>query len=146
MPKKTPKRLKFKFRKLREKLNGFEIDIYTTRGHEYPTPNGMPATVKISGAEYEIRYHSHIYATPHASARLMGMVMYGLRTIFIDPIWSIHEMRESLYHEIAHVYLHNWQQKKGSLAKLTPEQIEEFCDLFAEGFYDACKANPGLTG
>ncbi len=139
MPKKIKlqKRSKAGYVSLRDKTNNTPIDIYTYGGKEYPTPNSMPSSVCIYGQHFEVRYHSHIYNEPKKSQRLRGVVLYNFRLIIIDPRQSLHDMRETVYHEVAHVYLKVWQTKSAALSKLTPAQVEEVCDMFAEGHYDA---------
>jgi len=143
MPKNKKKAIKRKsgFVVLRERLNNNPLEVYTYGGRDYATPNGMPSLVKVLGQHFEVRYHSCIYAAPKSSERLRGIVMYGQRLIVIDPRQSIHSLRETLYHEMAHVYLHYWQTKSPALAKLSPLQVEEVCDMFSEGYYDALLNN-----
>ncbi len=122
---------------LRESTNNFPIGIYTYGGREYPTPNGMPASVVVLGQHFEVRYHTSIFAAQKKKERLRGVVLFNFRLIVIDPRQSIHDLRETLYHEIAHVYLKAWQSRSVPLSNLTPSQVEEVCDMFAEGHYDA---------
>ncbi len=131
------KRLKSGYVALREKTNNVPIGVFTYGGKEYPTPNGMPATVVIAGARFEVRYHSAIYFEPKSNARLLGVVLHNHRLIILEPRQSIHDLRQTLYHEIAHVHLSNYPR----LGKLTATQVEAVCDWFAESHYDAisCK-------
>lgn len=138
MGKKTKRKvLKAHFRKLSEKLNHYTINVYTLGGKELATPNGMPSSVRILGQKYQVYYHTKIYAEPISRTRLRGIVVYDERIIVLDPMQTIHDLRETLYHEMAHVYLRNNQSRGSSLIKLSPAQVEEVCDLFAEGHYDA---------
>ncbi len=137
--KKAPKKTSFVC--LREKSSHNLLDVYTHNGREYSTPNGMPSEVTVYGAKYEVRYHSNIYSEPKKSQRLRGIVLYNFRLIVIDPRQSIHDLRETLFHEMGHVYVKAWQSKSLPLSKLTYQQVEDICDMFAEGHYDAlsCK-------
>jgi hypothetical protein len=130
---------------LREKTNNNPIEVWTYGGREYPTPNGMPSKVTIMGQPFEVRYHSHIYAERKTSQRLRGIVLYSFRLIVLDPKQSIHMMRETLYHEMGHIYLKVWQTKATQLDKLSPMQVEEICDMFAEAHYDALLNAPEMT-
>lgn len=130
------------YRQLTEKLNGHPIPIWTHGGRDYPPPQGMPSRITVYGQRYEIHYHSNIYAEPKAAQRLRGMVNYPFRLIFIDPKQTIHMLKETLYHEVGHVYLKVWQTKAEPLAKLSPQAVEAIADMFAEGFCD-CTENNG---
>lgn len=121
---------------LREKLNNWPIAIYTSGGREYPSPQGMPSSVKVHGKIFQVIYHSNIYAEPKESQRLRGLIEYNHRLIFIDPKQSLPALRETLYHEMAHAYLLDWQYR-GGLKKITPAQEEDLCDFFAEAHADA---------
>lgn len=131
-----------KFSRLRETVNNTEIDVFAlnSESKEYETPNGLPSSVKVLGQTFTVRYRTHIYFKPNKKSRLRGVVLYYDRIIVIDPDQSIHNMRQTLYHEMAHVYLRIWQEKNTALRKLTAEQVEEVCDLFGDSFYD-CLAN-----
>ena len=127
---------------LTDKLNGIPLSVWTHGGREYACPQGMPSVVKIFGQAFEVRYHSHIYAEPKAAQRLRGIVLYNFRLIYLDPKQTIHMLKETLYHEIGHVYLKVWQTKAEPLAKLSPQAVEAICDMFAEGYYDSVSNNP----
>lgn len=130
------------YKQLTEKLNGHPIPVFTHGGREYSSPSGMPNSVSILGQRFEVCYHSHIYAEPKAAQRLRGIVLYNFRLIYIDPKQTIHMLKETLYHEIGHVYLKVWQTKSEALAKLSPQAVEEICDMFAEAYYDCSSNNP----
>lgn len=129
---------------LREKCNSEPVGVFTYGGKDFPTPNGMPGEVTVLGQKFDVRYHSCIYAARNKTQRLRGVVVYPYRLIVLDPKQSIHLMRETLYHEMAHVYLKAWQARSQSLSNLTPLQVEEVCDMFAEGHYDAILNNPRI--
>jgi len=135
MPKKSG------YSQLHEPLNEQPLEVLTHGGKPYKTPRGMPSKVKVHGQHFQVFYHSNIYTMNFQ--RLRGIVMYAQRLIIIDPKQTLHMMRETLYHEMAHVYLHTWQMKSKSLRKLTGPQVEDLCDLFAEAHYDARLNNRG---
>lgn len=129
------------YKQLYESFNKQPLEIMTKGGRQYECPNGMPVSVIVKGKHVPITYHSRIYSLQGVALR--GMVMYSQRIIVIDPTMSLHMMRETLYHEMAHMYLHDWQEKSKHLRKLTPAQVEDICDMFSEGHYDAiCNNNP----
>ena len=130
------------FVQLHEKLNGWALPVMTLGGKEYTTPNGMPSSVVVKGQKFEIIYHSNIYESDPKHRRLRGIMIPGFRTIVLDARQTIHALRETLYHEMAHVYLNEWRDGKSVLAKLTPTQVEELCDLFADSYYDSLTNNP----
>lgn len=130
------------YTQLKENLNGLPLPVYTRNGREFSTPQGMPSTITIYGQKYVVKYHSHIYAEPKAAQRLRGIVIYSFRMIYIDPRQTIHDLRETLYHEVGHLYLKVWQTKAEPLAKLSPQAVEALCDMFAEGLIDCTENNP----
>jgi hypothetical protein len=123
------------FVQLHEPQNDQPLELLTRGGQPFKTPRSMPGKVKILGQHFKVAYHSQIYTLEHQ--RLRGIVIFAQRLIVIDPKQSIHQMRETLFHEMAHVYLYAWQEKSKVLSKLTNAQVEEVCDLFAEAHYDA---------
>lgn len=131
------------FTQLHEPRNNQPLEVLTRGGKTFNPPKGMPRKVKIQGKHFDIGYHSQIYTVE--KIRLRGIVMYNHRLIVIDPTQTLTMMRETLYHEMAHVYLNDWQDKSKPLRKLSSVQVEELCDLFAEAHYDACLNNPRLT-
>lgn len=128
------------FTLLHEPLNDQPLELLTRGGKACKTPQGMPTKVKILGMHFNVAYHTNIYTLN--KIRLRGIVIFAQRLICIDPKQSLHQMRETLYHEMAHVYLNNWQTKSKCLRKLSGMQVEELCDLFAEAHYDSCLNNP----
>lgn len=129
------------FTQLYEPVNHQPLEVLTRGGKPYKTPKGMLRKVKIQGKHFVVAYHSQIYTV--TKIRLRGIVMYNQRLIVIDPTQTLPMMLETLYHEMAHVYLNDWQEKSKPLHKLSPVQVEEICDLFAAAHYDACQNNPG---
>lgn len=128
------------FTQLHEPLNDQPLELLTRRGKAHSAPKGMPNKVKIQGKHFTVAYHSQIYTVE--KIRLRGIVIYAQRLIVIDPSQTLPMMLETLYHEMAHVYLMAWQDKSKALRKLSPLQVEEVCDLFAEAHYDARLNNP----
>jgi hypothetical protein len=146
MPKKQVKPVvskKPKFTQLREVTNGQLLQILTRGGRETAIPNGMPSTVKILGMEYQVKYHSKIYS--HDKRMLRGIVIFQQRLIFLDPCQTLHMMRETLYHEMAHVYYSTWITRSPHLHKLTGAQIEDLCDMFADSTYDLVSNNKPVS-
>lgn len=132
--KQEPKLKKPKFTQLKEALNGMPLQILTRGGREFTTPNGMPSKVKILGMEYTVKYHSRIFSAEKQMLR--GIVIFQQRLIYLDPNQTIHMLRETLYHEMAHVYYSTWCARSPHLHKLTGAQIEDLCDWFADSTYD----------
>lgn len=128
------------FTQLHEPINGQALALLTHAGKPWKTPNGMPRSVRVKGKTFRVMYHSKIYGD--IKTRLRGIVFYNHQLIVIDPTQPLPLMKETLYHEMAHVYLHDWQEKSKPLRKLSPVQVEEFCDLFAEAHSDARLNNP----
>jgi len=128
------------FSQLHEPLNDQPLEVMTRGGKPRKAPKGMPARVKILGQHFQVFYHSQIYTMTRV--RLRGIVIFAQRLIIIDPTQSLHMMRETLFHEMAHVYLYKWQSKSTCLNKLSHQQVEELCDLFAESYYDSRLNNP----
>lgn len=127
------------FKELRDFDTNTSIHVYTKDGSEKETPKGMPDSLIIYGMHYSIKYHTHIFNSPKKNQRLRGVVIYAHRLILIDPNQSIHDMRETLYHEVSHVYLK--AKCTQSLSKLTDQQTEDLCDLFGEAIYDLVANN-----
>jgi len=141
MPKKkkklTPKPIPFT--QLREHVNQQWLPIFSKGGREYATPNGLPGSVKILGMDYKVKYHSKIYTTNKEMLR--GIVMFQHRLIFIEPTQTLQLMRETLYHEMAHVYYATWCVGNPLLRKLTGAQVEDLCDMFADSACDLVSNN-----
>ncbi len=136
MPSKTKvKPKKLVFTQLRDDREEF-IDIWTHRGREFATPKGMPDHVVIHGQHFKIRYHTYIYNKAETKERLNGCVFYGHRLIFLDPQLPLHLLKETLYHEAAHVYLRTIQNISEPLSKLNPTQVEHICDMMAAAVCD----------
>lgn len=133
--------LKSAFTQLKEPGLGFFLELYTYGGHYHSTPEGMPHEIRMYGQQYKIYYHSRIYNTKNKKQRLRGVVFYAHRIIFIDPLQSIHMMKETLYHEVAHVYLNSWKTRIASISKLSYQQVEDLCDLFGEAIPDLVSNN-----
>lgn len=143
--KRKPKRAKPKkpnYSKVWDPSTNIPLEVFTHGGAIYSAPLSMPTEVRIYGQRYRVLYHSKIYAQPKKQERILGMVIYDLRIIFIDPEQSIHNLRETLYHEVGHVYLKVWQSKSEALSKITYRQMEDFCDLIGEAIPDLAGNNP----
>lgn len=134
--KKTPPKKKTSYTRLWNPDSNTQLDIFTHGGQVFSTPLSMPSQVRIYGQRYKVFYHSKIYNAPKKSERLRGVVLYGARIIFLDPDQSIHDLKETLYHEVGHVYLKVWQTKSEALTKITHNQMEDFCDLIGEAVPD----------
>jgi hypothetical protein len=116
--------------------------MWTLSNQESACPNGMPTQVTIFGQKFRVRYRKQIYSAPKKTAPVNGMVFFSNRLIVLDAGLTIHDMRETLYHEMCHVYLDAIQKKDGRLVKLSHQQIEGFCDLFGEAIVDLALNNP----
>lgn len=117
------------------------IPVYTFGGKEFFPPKGMPTQVKVYGMHFRVLYHSRIYNAPKKTQILRGVVLYANRLIILDPLETVHDMRETLYHEIGHVYLKVWQTKSKALSQISYDQMEDFCDCFGEAIYDLSNNN-----
>jgi hypothetical protein len=116
-------------------IEGNTYNLFTINGERWSCPRGMPLSVRVLGQVFQIHYHTKIYEKPVAKTALRGMVFYNERVILIDPEQSIHNMKQTLFHEMTHVYLRD-KQRDTCLRDLTREQIEEVCDLLGDAFYD----------
>lgn len=144
MKRKSPRKPKkhFGFDQIYDGLNMAWIPVWTLGGKEVPTPPNMPSEITVLGQKYRVRYRPGIYSAPKKSAQLDGIVIFSHRLIMIESGLTLHQMRETLYHEAAHVYLQACQMKDPRLAKITPYEIEGFCDLFGEAVCDLALNNP----
>lgn len=132
------------FVKLFDPENNMPIPVWTLAGKDCPAPAGMPTKVLIYGQHYRVRYHTQIYHEPKKGQLLNGVVVYNARLIVIDPAQSASELRETLFHEIGHVYLKAAQVKSETLSKVTYTQVEDICNMFAEATADLVLNNPLL--
>lgn len=122
------------------------ISVLTYGGQWQPAPGDMPTEVTVYGAKYKIYYHTRIYNAPRKSQRLNGVVLYQNRIIILDPEQPLHQLRETLYHEVGHIYLKVWQTKSEPLYKVTHAQMEDLCDMFGEAICDLARNNRLPTG
>jgi len=126
------------FRELTDRGTGHRLGIWTYGGREYPVPAGMPSNLVILGKHYDVRYHTHIYMQRRRSEQLLGCVLLHRQVIWVDASRGLHEMRQTLCHEICHVYVQH------SPLKL-PHQVEELvCDVLGSGMYDLAQNNVRL--
>lgn len=141
MRKKSPRK-RAKFDQIYDGLNIDWVPVWTMGGKEVPNPPNMPSEITVLGQKYRVRYRPGIYSAPRVKSQLDGIVIFSHRLIMIDSTLTLHQMRETLYHEVCHVYLKTAQQKDPRLAKLTDYEIEGICDMFGEGVYDLALNNP----
>src|ERR1043165_5790158 len=123
MPKKLRKIRPVEFKSLTDQ-NGRKLEVFTHGGRETPAPRSMPSNIVVLGRHFSVRYHTRIYFTRRAKDRLNGVVLFDNRTIFIDPDNSIHAMRQTLFHEILHIYI-----KNAKIEGLSHDQEEKLCDM-----------------
>jgi hypothetical protein len=129
-------------RQIYDGLNMGWIPVWS-RGAEVSTPPGMPSEVSILGQKYRVRYRSEIHhVDKKRKIPVDGIVIFSHRLILIDPTQGVHSMKETLWHEMCHVYFNEAQKKDLRLAKVTDAQIEGICDLFGEAVYDLVANNP----
>ncbi len=131
-----PRSPRIGYTRMRNPYNNLFLDLFTRGGGPASTPGNLPSHIKVYGQKYKIYYHSRIYNAPKKTQRLRGVVLYGPRIIFLDPEQSLHQLKETLYHEVGHIYLKTWQCKSESLNKITYQQMEDFCDLIGEAIPD----------
>lgn len=118
-----------------------DIKTETTSVRDLPTPPGCPDSVRILGQTYRILYRTPLI-WPGGTV-LHGMVSSRDRTILVDPTAPAHLVRETILHEIAHVYIdHSGFEGKLAKAKL----VEMVCDLFGSAVDDLMQNNPRLLG
>lgn len=137
---KSPKK-HFGFEPIYDHLNLRYAPVWT-QGKQVPTPPDMPDHLTIHGQRYRVQYWTSLFNGPNKKTPLDGVVVFSHRLIMLDSRSTFHHMREVLYHEAAHVYLHEKQQVDGRLAKITDAEIEGFCDLFGEAICDLAPNNP----
>lgn len=138
MPKKKIPRSRFL--KILDHPTGRALQIYTLRGTEVSCPLGMPDHVIVLGRRFEIRYHTKIFFNPKKKDQLNGCVIFDHRVIFIDPQNSIHAMRQTLLHEVLHIYFKNAKVKN-----LTCDMEEILCDALGWGMYDFMQNNKAFA-
>lgn len=139
--KKTPR--KPRFQQIYDGLNMSWIPVWTL-GQEVPTPGDMPTSVTVLGQKYRVRYRTEIYNTPRKSTPLWGVVVFENRIILIDPRQPMHKLKQTLLHEMCHVYMREIRMKDNRLDKTTNAEEEGFCDLFGEAVSDLVANNPPL--
>lgn len=125
------------FKRIINARTGKTLELFTREGREHPRPLYMPPSIIIRGKHFRVISHSKIYAARRACSKLMGCVFYPERLIFICNELSESQMWETLYHEVAHAYLHDTPLNES----LTPVQIEAMCDLFGQSVYDLAQNN-----
>ncbi len=130
-----------------EESSGLISGILTRKGVVKPPPRNFPENVKIVGQIWRVRYHSQIYADRgkrKKPSRILGFCNFSHRLIVIDPCVPRFEALDTLYHEMAHVYLRKYPGNKTYWRAL--QKIEEdICDIFARAFADATQNN-GISG
>lgn len=113
---------------------------------QHPPPEGLPRVVTIRGQRWRVVYYTHIYgvnANDKKATPLYGFCHEGHRLIVINSSEPRFNMIETLYHELAHVYLrkHTGSARYKDLMKHCEEEL---CDLFAEAFADFTTNNPPI--
>ena len=141
MKKKQPKTKKPAYTQIRDPETGAMLQIYTHGGQYTATPATMPTEVKIYGQKFKIYYHTRIYCEKKKKSRLLGVIIFQYRVIYLEAGQPIHMMREALYHEIAHAYVNVWKTKSEALSKLTYQQVEDICDMIGEAVPDLAGNN-----
>lgn len=112
-------------------LDGRPLSVYTRGGSWQPTPPGIPPEVRVGSEVWRVLLHSQLYGSRSSKSRLAGCAIHHERAIILDPSVPAHEMRATLGHELAHAYLFAAKETSAHLRKLTNEQEEAICDLFA---------------
>jgi hypothetical protein len=135
---KTPKRRRFQ--QIYDGLSMGWIEVWSL-GKEFPTPGDMPSSVTILGQKYRVRYRTEIYNHPRKSSQLAGVVIFDNRLIIIDPAQPLFKMKQTLMHEIFHVYVREAKQKDCRLQRITDAEEEGFCDLFGDALLDLTSNN-----
>lgn len=112
-----------------------KVTVYdTTLMRVYPAPAGFPTSVRIRGRDYSVVYCAPIVDADH---QYHGLCKHDERTILVDPTEPVHQIRETLLHEIMHVYAHESNMPNGEL-------LEKICDSFASAFCDLVDNNPKI--
>lgn len=97
-------------------------------------PSGFPRHVTIRGERWTVEYPDRPLRL--GGDRVLGIAHRNERRIEIAP-QPLHEMRETLLHEIRHVYF--WD---APVKGVGPKLEEDLCDAFAEAVRDLCQNNP----
>lgn len=126
----------FGYTQIYDFLNMQWIPVWTKVLQEEATPESMPSSVSVLGKKYRVKYFRDIYSAPKNTTSLAGVIIFSHQLIVIDPSDTLHGMRATLFHEMCHAYLSEIQAKDNRLQKITPAQIEGFCDLFGEAVID----------
>lgn len=111
----------------------------TTAVRDLPAPPGFPTSVKIAGQTFAVVYRTPlIWPGGHS---LYGMVSGDDRTILIDPMHPRFRIKETLLHEICHVYLRYSNLEE----KISGKLLEELCDCFGAAICDLTENNDWPT-
>jgi hypothetical protein len=132
---------KVSYTQLVDPYNHSPIQVYTYGGRWIPTPGDLPSSIRILGLDFRIFYHSRIYAARKKESRLLGLVLYANRVIVLEADQPFDELKETLYHEVSHVYIKLTQRSSKNMADLTYAQTEELCDLFGQAVCDLARNN-----
>lgn len=119
----------------RIELEGRPLSAFTFGGTWRPAPPGIPPEVRIGAEVWRVLMHTHLYSSKHKASRLAGCAIRHERVIILDPEIPGHELRSVLGHEMSHALLFAAKETNGHLRKLTDEQEEALCDLFADAVF-----------
>lgn len=112
-------------------LEGRPLAVYTRGGSWKPAPYGIPSEVNVRGERWRILMHTDIYGSKAKGSRLAGCAIEHERVVILDPSVPGHELATTLGHELAHAHLFGAKESSPHLRRLTREQEECLCDLFA---------------
>lgn len=112
-------------------VDGRALGVFTRGGNFHPTPNGLPSEVRVSGDVWKVLFHSRLYLTAKAKAPLLGVAIPSERVLIADPQVPDYELRDTVFHEVVHAWLHVGRQQDARLAKLSKEAEEAIAEVIA---------------
>jgi hypothetical protein len=112
-------------------IDGRPLDAFTHGGTWHPTPPWAPSEIRVSGDPWRVAYHDRLFARRTKASRLYGFAVGLERLIVVDPTLPAHEVADTLAHEYAHAVIASGRETEPILRKLTREQEEVLCQVWA---------------
>jgi len=112
-------------------IDGRPLDAFTHGGHWHPTPPCAPSELRVSGDAVRVAYHDRLFSRRAKSSRLFGFAVGNERLIVVDPTLPAHEVADTIAHEYAHMVIASGRETEPALRKLTREQEETLCRVWA---------------
>ncbi len=134
---KAPLRGKAKFMAVVDPSTGRQLSTLVCKGLS-ATPVGFSDHVRLFGERWNIVYCRGLYETEgRKRKKLYGMCLGNHRMIVIETDCPRHEMIDTLYHEMGHVYVRVLVPPDAKFFKYE----ETIVEVFAKGLSDAAANN-----